>query len=88
MTVPGQGRESGVNFFSLGWRGLLVCVFRRSFGVQAVAAWCEYCDFDLNLDPVSPTSLLGRPCNVWLTTLWRLASLRLLRQLLPKTCVE
>ena len=26
VTVPGQWRESGVNFFSSGWRGLFVCV--------------------------------------------------------------
>ena len=70
--------------------GVCVCVFARSFGVQAVAAWCAKYDenYDLNLDPVSPTSLLGRPCIARLTTLWRLASLRLQRLLLRKTCLE
>ena len=56
--------------------------------MQAVAAWCENFDFDLDLDPVFACLLgswlmrLGRPCNAWLTTRRRLASVRLLRQLL------
>ena len=88
MTLPRQRRESSVNSFATGCGGVSWCVFRRSFSAQAVAAWCANYNenYDLDLDPVSPTSLLGRPCNAWLTTLWRLVSLRLLRPLLLNTC--
>ena len=60
VTVPGQGRESGVNFSSSVWRGLFVCVSSVVWCAGGGSMVCENDEnYDVNLDPVSPTSLLA-----------------------------
>ena len=73
VEVPGHRRESGVNFFATVWRGLLVCVSRvvlvcgrRQHSVRT-AIWTLF------RPRLCWLSRLGRPCNAWLKTLWRLA---------------